>query len=671
MKILLAIFFCFALVLGAMGAGISISSINGQAYGLTFYSLVTNKAVEQPSVNATNFLAIDQHGKELGLPLTTLLGELGGLSLVNAQDLMRTNPVPVPSAIFAQKATNLAATYVTNIYAFKDFQHVYVIGSTDATINVNPYTRKGDDFIITNDLSHALAFTNINGYMIWDVHGYGIPNIDNSQPPLYIQALGFVLTTTHPDNTFGTDLFYENGNTNDPGNLTGLPTIVNCAALEGTWYGYASINGGTITVTLGTNYVTNIVATTAQTITNSDITVDSVCGNDSTASIGGLPFRTINMAQAVARPGDFWHVKHGFYDISFIADGQGWKPCNSTIYCEPGAVFGLTNVWTQQGINPLGSFEMDNATIHAPHNYGDGIIIFDPINCSNRAIFHNLTADAGWSSFQAQGIGDVPLKILIEGCDFAQGSFGIEIVSDEKGITNVEVHIKNSIVRENGWRIGGDGNLRAMHLTGCRAFVESCNIIFSNNTLQLPIGIQADANSMVSVNGITFDESQCTFPTNAMWYVALNSAYAPMQIYGTCPTNRIKGTNYQFVVNYNGVSLTNCSTTYFTNIVSGRQQTNTSSLSMTWRVPVLVSAPATTTGYAEVDAQVQTPGGPYLTIDAVSVSGATTSVIATNRGTLVFEVPPGCGYVVTNNLSGTGYAAALDNAKTNQLTLHP
>jgi hypothetical protein len=121
----------------------------------------------------------------------------------------------------------------------------------------------------------------------------------------------------------------------------------------------------------------------------------------------------------------------------------------------------------------------------------------------------------------------------------------------------------------------------------------------------------------------------------------------------------------------NGGGLTNCSQTFLTNIVSGQPATNRGTLSATWRVPVVVSAPATTVGFAEVDAQVQSPGGSYVTIDNASIAGGATSILATNKGTLVFEVPPGWGYVVTNSVSGTGYAAGLNAGATNQVTYHP
>jgi hypothetical protein len=122
----------------------------------------------------------------------------------------------------------------------------------------------------------------------------------------------------------------------------------------------------------------------------------------------------------------------------------------------------------------------------------------------------------------------------------------------------------------------------------------------------------------------------------------------------------------------NGAGLTNLSVTYFTNFVSGLVQTNTGTKTITWKIPVVVSSPATTLGNAEVDAQLQLPaGGAFTSICDVSIAGGATSIIATNRGTLVFDVPPGWGFQVTNTVSGTGYVAALDAAKTNQVTFHP
>lgn len=93
---------------------------------------------------------------------------------------------------------------------------------------------------------------------------------------------------------------------------------------------------------------------------------------------------------------------------------------------------------------------------------------------------------------------------------------------------------------------------------------------------------------------------------------------------------------------------------------------------MTWKIPVVVSSPATTLGNAEVDAQLQLPaGGAFVSIGEVSIAGGATSIIATNKDTLVFDVPPGWGFQVTNTVSGVNYVAAIDSTKTNQVTFHP
>lgn len=113
----------------------------------------------------------------------------------------------------------------------------------------------------------------------------------------------------------------------------------------------------------------------------------------------------------------------------------------------------------------------------------------------------------------------------------------------------------------------------------------------------------------------------------------------------------------------------------FTNITTGQKYTNVTMQTMSWRVPVVVSQPATTLGYAEVDAWLQPLNAPatvgYQVVDSVTISGGGTSVLATNKGTLVFDVPPGWGYTVSNSLSGSGYAATLDAGKTNMVTFHP
>jgi hypothetical protein len=121
----------------------------------------------------------------------------------------------------------------------------------------------------------------------------------------------------------------------------------------------------------------------------------------------------------------------------------------------------------------------------------------------------------------------------------------------------------------------------------------------------------------------------------------------------------------------NGVGITNSSVTYLTNFTFNVKGTNNTTLSATWRIPVLVSEPATTVGSAESQAQVNGGGAAYYTIDNAAIQGGATSILQTNKETLVFEVPPGWGYIVTNITVGTGYVATNNSAATNEVTFHP
>ncbi len=121
----------------------------------------------------------------------------------------------------------------------------------------------------------------------------------------------------------------------------------------------------------------------------------------------------------------------------------------------------------------------------------------------------------------------------------------------------------------------------------------------------------------------------------------------------------------------NGVGLTNSSVTYLTNFTFNALQTNLTTLSQTWRVPVIVSEPAGTIGSADSQAQVCPPSGSYVMVDNVAIQGGSTSILQTNKGTLVFEVPLGWGYRVTNISTGTGYLATNNPAATNEVTFHP
>jgi hypothetical protein len=120
----------------------------------------------------------------------------------------------------------------------------------------------------------------------------------------------------------------------------------------------------------------------------------------------------------------------------------------------------------------------------------------------------------------------------------------------------------------------------------------------------------------------------------------------------------------------NGFGLTNVATCYYTNITSSITNLNLTTKVMSWKVPVIVTQPASTLGSAEVDAQYQRADGVWITLADLDIAGGATSVLFTNKSTLIFDIPSGYSYRITNNISGTGYTAGLDSTKTNTVTFY-
>jgi hypothetical protein len=121
----------------------------------------------------------------------------------------------------------------------------------------------------------------------------------------------------------------------------------------------------------------------------------------------------------------------------------------------------------------------------------------------------------------------------------------------------------------------------------------------------------------------------------------------------------------------NGAGITNATTSYSTNVVNGATNKNNLTRTVQWTIPVAVSAPAATLGSAEIDAQIQRSDGVWITVADCDIAGGATSIIATNKESLVVTVPSGASMRVTNSTSGTGYIAGLDATKTNTFTVFP
>ena len=121
---------------------------------------------------------------------------------------------------------------------------------------------------------------------------------------------------------------------------------------------------------------------------------------------------------------------------------------------------------------------------------------------------------------------------------------------------------------------------------------------------------------------------------------------------------------------FDGSSVTNLATSYYTNLVLAQIYTNPLTRVMFLTVPTEVSSPATTLGSAEVFAQTKPQGGTFINVSGNDIGGGATSIIATNRATLSFPVPAGWVWTVTSTVSGSGYVGKLDGSKTNTVTTY-
>ena len=74
MKKTLSILGLFLFTFCAMGAGLTVSSLNGVATNLTQYGTASNLAVAQPSAGTTNVIGIDSTGHEVGIPAASFGG---------------------------------------------------------------------------------------------------------------------------------------------------------------------------------------------------------------------------------------------------------------------------------------------------------------------------------------------------------------------------------------------------------------------------------------------------------------------------------------------------------------------------------------------------------------------------------------------------------------------
>ena len=167
------------------------------------------------------------------------------------------------------------------------------------------------------------------------------------------------------------------------------------------------------------------------------------------------------------------------------------------------------------------------------------------------------------------------------------------------------------------------------------------------------------AASLLALSAYSFT---ITFTTN---YVSLTL---------TCGTNvsgQLNANGLPVFTGLNGLGLTNCSISFYTNFSLNTPYTNSSPLTMRMTVPVIVTEPATTLGYARIGAFTQTPGGAWFSVGNCEISGGATSILQTNQSVLTIQAGPGMAWAVSNSVSGAGYTAGFDLTATNQVTFSP
>ena len=436
--------------------------------------------------------------------------------------------------INANVATNIALTLSTNVYTYTDWTCLYVSGSTNAAVNAAPYKIHFDFY--DNQNRHEIAWTNSNGFMIWlDGGGFGLFNY----------AGGFIMTGTVPDWAGGTNLYYIQGGSQLPLGIFNLTNQWNDASGSPVVYG-----GPNIFVAYGTNSVTNIVAVSTLTTTNSFITVDPVNGNDSTASIGGKPFKSLEFAISRDRGGSYWHLLPGTNNIFFP-----WFPTNATVHCEPGAVIVTSNMWYQFIIASYGNFYMDNVRLlqfPIGGNYGAPPLgDYNPDGPSQYQL-ENVTLFADYGGLQDGGA-PYPRTYRLHGCNFTSGSYGIELLA---GVGSV-AYISDCVVNENAWMYtpsgNNGGNLTAIFIAnGTKAFVTGCSINLSNSPgiTNPPKGIVAASVASTKIN-VAGTVVNYTSPTGSSNCFALYAQAGKIATQGACfPLNLIGSDHGNFMTNY-------------------------------------------------------------------------------------------------------------------------
>ena len=449
-----------------------------------------------------------------------------------------TNVAPVvagvPYALTATTATNLSSTFVTNIYQWPNYRQIYVSGTSHG--NINTVFNFRDAKFVDNSANPCVNWTNSTGQMVVLMGSSTYANLYTG---------GFILCSTNPDYAAGTDLYYVEGGDVDS---TGAFQLL------GLWSGGSS--SGSVEVygtpepkmAYGTNTVTNIVAVTAYTITNSDITVDPIWGNDATASVGGLPFKSIYLANQLSQSGAFrWHFHLGTNDCFLPMQMTNW-----TADCDQGAAFETRNNWEGTPIVLCGSFLMNGGKfLQTPIGGGFGAPMLTSSGTSSGRTFtfNGVNAITDWGFSQFFEAADY-LQFFYNNCNFACGSWPIEIHATQTG----RAYVTDCTIQANAWRAGGLGNNYCIEFMNTESYVTGCTLLISNsipnNGGLNPVGISVVGAASLHIAGTTYDDSRSTWKTNksyAIWnhHNGTGTSNGPVIMFSPLyQTNRLLGTNF-------------------------------------------------------------------------------------------------------------------------------
>lgn len=200
----------------------------------------------------------------------------------------------------------------------------------------------------------------------------------------------------------------------------------------------------------------------------------------------------------------------------------------------------------------------------------------------------------------------------------------------------------------NNFTSDGIGNVSVNTLNAGTSFTSDSSLIGSDGSGNLTaLSFSGDGSGLMFLNGANLQSATVT-------------------------SNQIFTVNPSQIFPLNGKGWTNSAATYFTNLINGATNLNVTTGTEMFDVPCIASAPATTLGRGEIDAQKQrSSDGVWITVSKCDIAEGITGVISTNTETLHVTLQSGESFRLTNNLSGAGYSAGLDSTCTNTVTWMP